>query len=245
MAKQVELSNGRTWPTKKAATEHFRDMLSRYVDGDVVSDFNDHSDLTALLERFDTLVAEGPSKIGPGIERFERRLNRGDGWSSSGFWVVRVDGTATDFSYPNAVSGNPKPISQEFYDACHNAVARDLLNMKQTQFDRFGDGDGRLECDVTGDLIAYGEAHLAHAHPPFGVIVNGFREAKGWAGKLPAGLLTVAGDAQLSTTFSDDLHATEFKDFHHGIAVMRIVSKVRPTGSATMVNTIKRPLRFK
>ncbi len=220
-------------------------MLARYNNGDVVTDFNDHSDLAALLERYDMLIGDGPPKIGPGIERFERRLNKGEGWSSSGFWVVRVDGTATDFSYPNAVAGNPRPESQEFYDACHNAVARDLLAMKQNQFDRFADADGHLQCDVTGDLISYGEAHLAHGNPPFGAIVNGFRQSKGWHSALPSGLLAQSGDAQLSTSFSSGGDARDFKNYHHSVAVMRIVSKVRPTGSATMVSTIKRPLRFK
>jgi hypothetical protein len=244
MAKSVELANGRSWPSKKAAKQHFKDMLARYMDGDIISDFNDHSDLAALLERFDVLVAEGPPKIGAGIERFERRLNRGDGWSSSGFWVVRSDGTSTDFSYPNAIDGAPKSTAQEFYDACHNAVSKDLLSMKQNQFDRFGDADGKLECDVTGDLISYSEAHLAHADPTFGTIVNAFRERMGWDKNLPVGLLTVAGDAQLSTTFAEDKNSAAFKAFHHGIAIMRIVSKTRPAGSATMATSIRRPLRF-
>ena len=85
MAKPIELSNGRVWGTKLATREHFKAMLARYADGDVIADYDDHSDLSALLERFDVLVAEAAPKIGSGIERFERRLNKGDGWSSPGF----------------------------------------------------------------------------------------------------------------------------------------------------------------
>ncbi|NSY99585.1 DCL family protein [Agrobacterium tumefaciens] len=245
MAKPVELSNGRIWKTKAAAKQHFRDMLARYEDGDVITDYDDHSDLSALLERFDVLVAEGAPKIGPGIDRFERRLNKGDGWSSPGFWIVRTDKTATDFSFPKAVDGNPKSSSQEFYDACHNAVSLDLLHMKQKQFDHFANAEGEIECDVTGKLVVYADANLNHANPPFAAIVNDFRKLKGWELAFPPGTLTVSKDAQLSTHFADDALAREFRDHHHNVAVLRIVAKSRPPGSTTMSLTVKRPLRFK
>ena len=152
-----------------------------------MTDYDDHSDLSALLERFDVLVADGAPKIGVGIERFERRLNKGDGWSSTGFWVVRTDRTSTDFSYVKAVDGNPKSQSQEFYDACHNAVSRDLLHLKQRQFDHFSNADGEIECDITGQLVVYADANLSHATPSFGTIVNDYRKAKGWELAFPTG----------------------------------------------------------
>lgn len=203
MAKSIELSNGRIFKTKKAAKKHFKEMLARYCDGEHVQDIEDHSDLSALLERFDLLVSDGFSKIGSGIKRFERRLNKGDGWSSPGFWVVRVDDTSTDFSYPQAVDGRPKSDAEEFSNACYNAVSRDLLRMKQKQFDHFSDPDGLIACDITGCLVAYSEAQLSHAHPSFGIIVNEFRKLKGWEDAVPLGTLTASTDAQISTHFID------------------------------------------
>ncbi|MBB4570089.1 MULTISPECIES: DCL family protein [Rhizobium] len=245
MAKSVELSNGRVWKTKKAAEQHFRDMLARYRDGDHISDYQDHIDLSALLERFDLLVSDGPSKIGAGIKRFERRLNKGDGWSSPGFWVVRVDGTPTDFSYVQAVVGRPKSDADEFSVACHNAVSRDLLGMKQKQFDHFADADGLIACDITGNLVAYSEAQLSHAHPPFGIIVKEFRKSKGWGDIVPPGILTASADAQISTHFADDAIGREFLNFHHDRAVLRIVGKDRPPTSMSAAITVNRPLRFR
>ena len=244
MAKSVELSNGRIWKTKSSAKQHFKEMLARYHDGDVVTDYDDHSDLSALLERFDVLVADGAPKIGVGIERFERRLNKGDGWSSPGFWVVRPDRTSTDFSYVKAVDGNPKSQSQEFYDACHNAVSRDLLHLKQRQFDHFSNADGEIECDITGQLVVYADANLSHADPSFGTIVNDYRKSKGWELSVPTGTLTYSKDAQLSTHFADDALAREFKSFHHNVAVLRIVAKAKPSGSTAMSLSVKRPLRL-
>lgn len=245
MAKPVELSNGQVFKTKKAAEQHFRDMLARYRDGEYISDYQDNSDLSALLERFDLLVSDGPSKIGAGIKLFERRLNKGDGWSSPGFWVVRVDDTPTDFSYVQAVAGRPKSDAEEFSVACHNAVSRDLLGMKQKQFDHFADPDGLIACDITGKLVAYSEAQLSHAHPPFGIIVKEFRELKGWQDNIPAGTLTASADAQISTHFADDAVAQEFLNFHHDRAVLRIIGKNRPSISMSAAVIVNRPLCFR
>ena len=244
MGKPVELSNGRVWPTKTAAKEHFKSMLGRYADNDIIDADDDHDDLSALLERFDVLVADGAPKIGVGIERFERRLNRGDGWSSPGFWVIRTDGTSTDFSYVKAVDGNAKSQSQEFYDACHNAVSRDLLKLKQKQFDHFSNGDGEIECDLTGELVSFPNASLSHATPSFGTIVDAFRRLKGWEGGPPPGTLTSSEDEQLSTHFTDDAVSREFRDYHHKVAVLRIIAKHRPPGSVSRSAAVRRPLRL-
>ncbi|WP_085995569.1 DUF3223 domain-containing protein [Rhizobium gallicum] len=77
--------------------------------------------------------------MGTGVLRFERRKTFSKGFPSLGFWVVRKDGTDTDFSYKNAVTGRPKTRSQEFYDACNNAVMDDLRQEKARQFDRLAD----------------------------------------------------------------------------------------------------------
>ncbi|MCC5968215.1 MAG: DCL family protein [Natronohydrobacter sp.] len=244
MAKPVELTNGQVFNSKKAAQQHFREMLARYSDEDQISDLQDHSDLSALLERFDLLVSDGPSKIGAGIKRFERRMNKGDGWSSPGFWVIRVDDTPTDFSYVQAIAGRPKSDAEEFSVACHNAVSRDLLAMKQRQFDHFAGPDGLIACDITGNLVGYTEAQLSHAHPPFGVIVKEFRDVKGWGKIVPPGTLTASADAQISTHFADKAIAQEFLDFHHDRAVLRIIGKDRPPISLSSVPIVKRPLRF-
>ncbi len=245
MAKPVELTNGQVFKSKKAAEQYFREMLARYNDGDHISDYQDHSDLSGLLERFDLLVSDGPSKIGAGIKRFERRLNKGDGWSSPGFWVIRVDDSPTDFSYVQAVAGRPKSDAEEFSVACHNAVSRDLLAMKQREFDHFAGPDGLIACDITGNLVGYPEAQLSHAYPPFGMIVKEFRNLKGWVEVLPPGTLTASADAQISTHFADKAIAQEFLDFHHDRAVLRIIGKDRPPLSLSSLPIVKRPLRFR
>lgn len=243
MAKPVTLSNGRSWKSKKDATAHFREMLNRYSDDDVVVDGGDHDDLLALLERFDALVSDTAPKGGPGVDHFERRLNRGDGWASPGFWVVRTDGSQTDFSYIKAIEGVPKPRSQEFYDACHNAVSRDLSRFKQLQFAQNSNSSGLVECDISGEMITFAQAHLSHAEPSFAAIVHAFRMQKGWVEDIPDDALTLSADKQLSSHFVRDSDAEEFRRLHHQTAILRIVSKSRPAGVRS-VSPVRRPLRI-
>lgn len=106
MAKPVVIGP-RSFRTQKSALEHYKALLHRYQDGDRISDPGDHTDLVALVERYDPILDQvgEPAKDCGQIGHFERRLNTGTGWSNSGFWVVRLDGSATDFSYIWAVKG--------------------------------------------------------------------------------------------------------------------------------------------
>ncbi|UXN05115.1 DCL family protein [Bartonella sp. HY406] len=246
MAKSVELTNGRKWKSQNAARQHFKDMLARYRDDQPILDHSDHSDLSALLERFDLFITDGPSKIGSGIKYFERRINKDDGWSSPGFWVIRIDNTSTDFSYIKAITGLPKSKDEEFYKACHNAVSQDLINMKQQEFKKIANADDMITCDITGSLITYSDTQLSHAHPPFGLIVKNFLKLKGWENDIPSGILTSSADAQLSTHFSDNAISNEFKIFHHSQANLRLISKKISAQSTPPHSIIHRSLiKFK
>jgi hypothetical protein len=224
MAKTIELPNGRVWTTQGAALNQFRGMLHRYADEEIVEDWSDHDDLVALLERYDGVITDQPSKIGAGIEQFFRRRNVGVGFSTPGFWVRRVDGSETDFSYVSAVRGTPKSNQQEFYDACREAVAADLLNAKKLHFKVHGDVDGCVPCEITDALIGFEEAHLDHAYPTFGQLVVSFRAANGWQHSLPAGIISDPADAQTVTKFIDPLVADQFRAFHRIAAMLRIIS---------------------
>ncbi|NOD84307.1 DCL family protein [Ruegeria sp. HKCCD6119] len=225
MVKPIELPNGKLWRTQKEALQHFKEMLGRYKNDQIVDRLEDHDDLVAILERYDLLELGGPSKVGPGIHHFERRLNRGEGYSSPGFWVVRIDGTETDFSCPKAIRGTPATAIEEYYAACRSAVGADLAAAKQRQFDHFSDADGKIACDVSGVLISFSQAQLRHADPQFGQIVEEFRQQQGWAKADLKERLTTAGDSQISTSFLDENDATAFRTFHHKKAVLHVVSK--------------------
>lgn len=105
MAKPVPLPNGRHWKTRKAAEEHFIQMLARYELNDFVPAGPDHDDLSALLQHYDRVLPTGQStKIGVGIERFSKGQVRGMGFTSECFFVRRLDGSSDDFSIGKAIS---------------------------------------------------------------------------------------------------------------------------------------------
>lgn len=104
MTKPVRLSNGRQWATQTLAKQHFKTMLHRYSTGAEVSDPQDQSDLTSLLEAYDSVVAPGDAtKAGVGIAGFSKQRNTGERFATDGFHVHRTDGSSIDFSYQRAV----------------------------------------------------------------------------------------------------------------------------------------------
>ena len=100
----VSLSNGKSWPTKNQAYEHFKEMLARYIVGEQVSDAEDHSDLRALLMVYDESVVEGQfTKAGSGIDYFEKGVDDQHPGKTKCFYVVRTDGSRIDFSLKHAL----------------------------------------------------------------------------------------------------------------------------------------------
>lgn len=106
-------------------------------------------------------------------------------------------------------------------------MAADLLAAKKRHFAAFSDSAGRVPCDLTGELLAFHDAHLDHAYPTFGQLVITFRAARGWQHGEPKGTLTLPTDAQTTTTFVGTAVAETFRLFHHGAATLRIVARHR------------------
>lgn len=247
MAKPIEIGS-RSFPTQSSALDYYKALLHKYKDGARIESADDHADLVALLNRYDPVLdAVGePSKGDGQIGHFERRLNTGTGWSSPGFWVVREDGTATDFSYIDAVKGKPKGRSQDFYNACRHAVALDLIKAKKQAFAQYGDDEGRVECELTGAMVTIDQAHLDHAWPQFSHLVSGFRAARGWSREIPEGVVSVPSDGQTNATFIDDATADAFRSYHHDQAVLRILSRTAnlQTASKARKPKIARPVNI-
>lgn len=229
MAKLVALPNGRTFKSQKAAEDHFRGIRDAYVEGDRINDPDHHADLLALLQRYDAVILEGPAKSDGGVDHFFWRTNvnpeRGPKWASRGFWVMRKSGTATDFSFIDAVRGQPQNGARELYDACRNAIAGRLDECKARHFDRHADLEGMLACEFSGASVASKDAHLDHAAPFFVDIVNAFRAEQGWDDGPAPGVLTPPADRQTTTTFADPATADAFVLFHSARARIRIIDQ--------------------
>lgn len=100
----ITLPNGRMWPKKGDAQDHFKAMLGRYSVGRRVDDPSDHADLAALLEVYDSVVPVGePTKAGGGAAYFEKRPDADHPGHTACFFVVRKDGSTIDFSLGRAL----------------------------------------------------------------------------------------------------------------------------------------------
>ncbi len=114
MARKPIKIHDKEFNSQKEALEYFKNLLNSYNDGHIFQR-HDHEMLAGLLERH----AEAHDKIGPGIKHFHKNPARK---GTSCFYVERVDGSSTDFSYIWAVNARSKSLYQEFIDACRDAV---------------------------------------------------------------------------------------------------------------------------
>lgn len=153
--------------SKAAALASFKSMLARYRNGEDVNE-QDSQLLRNLLERH----PEAHQKIGHGVKRFFRdRTDQG----TDCFWLQRENGSSTDFSYISCVNAKGKSLYQEFAEACRQAVQPDLDAAKKAHFEKHGDTEGKVRCEVSGEMVASYESHLDHKKPmTFQVIVTTF-----------------------------------------------------------------------
>lgn len=109
MAKPVELTNGRSWKTQLEAKAHYKEILGRHVNGQQITDPEDHSDLMALLTEYDkVLTSSTQTKAGCGVRSFFKDKDLDHPGSTSCFFVERIDGTRVDFSFYRAVEAASK-----------------------------------------------------------------------------------------------------------------------------------------
>lgn len=218
------LSNGSFWSSRKEAAAYFKGLLNFYRDEEVIVCRRHHGELLALLMYYDDAIAGG-RKIGVGVSCFFRRRNRGSGYSSPSFWISRVDGTETDFSYIRAVDGREKNDAKRFYNACRAEVYRSLVKVKRQFFLLNGDSGGAALCPMTGKLMAFETSHVIYNFKTFGEIVTEFKVTQGWEMGFPEGILTLPGDSQTQYRFIDRKVARLFRRKHTEVANLMIVHR--------------------
>lgn len=207
---------GLTFPTKGAALEHFRQMLYRYAIGETIPD-PDATELIWLLERH----PEVDDKIGCGVARFSVRKGLFD---TRCFEITRTDGKTTEFSFKTCLDGKRPSDLSEAVRALRAEVAEDILQKKREWFREHGNAERKVPCAVTGALISIEEAHADHAPPrSFGTIALLFLEARGIV--ADASFVTPPADNQYQPRIVDRALAEIWCNYHHKMAVIRVVAK--------------------
>lgn len=210
---KVELST-KSFKTQKEAREYFRAMLNRYVPGERVNP-EDSRDLLALIERH----PEAPMKIGIGIDYF-KVIKTPDG--SNCFYIVRGDGSGTDFSYYSCVSGKAPTRKQEVSEAFREAVKLDIWNKRDNFYKEHARQDGLLPCAKTKEWIRREDGHIDHMPPmTFEVIVTTFLASRGLSyDQVP---ISRGEDNQTKAALTDANLAEKFREYHKSVATLDFV----------------------
>ncbi|MEY9886680.1 hypothetical protein ABIA31_000306 [Catenulispora sp. MAP5-51] len=111
------------FPRKGDAQQACRDLLYRYPPGSVIDDPPDEAFLHDLLE----LHQDAAGKRGVGIDHFEVRLT--EEFHQPGFFIIRVDGTVTDFSFLRCLT--PATHRDRVLTAMRRAVKDQVVAFKQ------------------------------------------------------------------------------------------------------------------
>jgi hypothetical protein len=205
MGKQVILGE-HTYPTKKAASDAIRDILHGYELGETLSDEHAEFMLCALRNH-----NEADKKIGCGVVRFEVRS---DDWGGRCFWLVRTDGTETDFSYRSCLTHpTAKTDAQKGF---RSAVQTQVDDFKQETFA----GQMTVPCAVTGRPITIRECHVDH-DPTFESLLNRFLSERGLTLEQVQVRETVDG-MMVTELASEDL-MLDWQRFHREHARLRVV----------------------
>lgn len=155
-------------------------------------------------------------KIGAGVQRIEVR--RVKPYNTYGFYIVRVDGTGTDFSYKECL--DPSTPMQRFTAACRTAILHQRNAVRDAAFAEYR----LIKCLITGETISRETCHVDHAEPwTFDAIVASFVESH--VIDVSTTPLSGGGDNETQQSFADERMTYAFCAFHKERASMRVVSK--------------------
>lgn len=212
MARKPVTIGGREFPSQKAATEHFRAIRKAQTMGVPIASPAIHNDLVALLTRH----PQAEQRIGPGVDCFF--VDRApDGYGTSCFWVRRLDGTETDFSVTDCIRGADPPPLARFKRALRSLVHPQIAEFKEKAMPR-----GTGICAVTGDVLAWAEAHVDHEAPlTFDALVSAFMVEE-WVGD-PLDELQADTIASATPLLCEEGMARRWVAFHADRARLRLV----------------------
>jgi hypothetical protein len=204
-AKQARARKGKMGVTGKELHRIATAILHSGIVGWV--DAQDEDFLRWLLQ-YHSAAAE---KIGCGAHHIEIRPNQ---FRSPAFWIVRLDGTATDFSFNVCISG-AHPRRAVVYNALRNAVVDQVSEFKQKILLA---GDAR--CAVTGASLYPSNSHADHV-TPFKDLADQFIASVGGIDMIP---IVPSADGVMQHHVADGVVKETWQAFHREHAVLRLVT---------------------
>ena len=170
------------------------------------------ADMIHLIKRH----PDADRKIGCGIDRFEIRENPVFK-NQKTFYLIRTDGTETDFSFRICVTGNRSTSWANFCNAARNSVSSQIIVFKTAAFL----GVDQAVCQITGEEVNWNTCHIDHVIP-FKDIVKKFVAENSIDIQIEH--TTGSEDGSVIRVFSDNDMDTQWKLFHKKHAVLRVTT---------------------
>lgn len=161
----------RLYASKAQATDAVRAVRAKYRCGENVSDPEDVCFLYDLL----CLHPSAAQKIGSGVHSFQVERNGptiGNPQGTVGFWVTRIDGTRTDFSF--LVCLTPHTHEHKVRSALRSEVREEIAAFKSWFFSSCGE---QVPCALTGEIVTWGTCHVDH-DPSFDSLIKNWMRAE-------------------------------------------------------------------
>lgn len=177
---------------------------------------DDFDFMRSLLDRHE----HASKKIGCGVKAIYIKNNKMFKQTRE-FWLVRTDGSETDFSYKVCLRNKTESMLTKFKTACRVAIENEIMEFKRSFFK-----NRKLihRCPFTKEVITLTNSHVDHAYPwTFNKIVMEFIKIY----RIDINNIEIRGileDAVTQNSLSDKLK-NDFISFHNRLATLRVVSK--------------------
>lgn len=195
-----------TFATQREAKDRIKLILNAYPLGATLSDVD-----AAFMADVLSLHPERDAKVGVGVTSMQVEQNEG----SRGFWLTRVDGSRTDFSYIACLSAptHKSDVMQAMRSEVRSQIERFKMRRSYPH-----------PCAITGEMLELTQADVDHASPlTFDKLASTFIEWMGIEVKDVAVLPTEDGSTR--STLADPVLAAAWAGWHQEHARLRIVAR--------------------
>ena len=201
--------------TKTAIRDRVRQILGSYSAGQALNPY-DAAFALGLLQNHE----RAGDKIGCGVASII--VHNPPGYAGKCLWVVRHDGTTTDFSYEKCL--RPATAHELFYATARASIEDQMQAFRDVYFQRYSNTQQRIWCPYITRWIEKSESHVDHVYPrEFARLVRLF--IRRYRLNIEAVELAGLEDGAIGRRFADTRIILNFKRHHYWHARLRVVSR--------------------
>lgn len=135
------------------------------------------------------------------------------------FYILRSDGTDTDFSYYKAIGSSSK--LRRIKEALRESIREQMITYKDSYFELHSDSKGYVVCPETELKMKRKDSHLDHYPRQFEEILKDWADT--YSIKSDDLVIYPAGDNTNGWLFEDQNILKSFVEFHEDAAEYRVV----------------------